>query len=341
MMIRNQIMNCCASVAALLLVLLVGASTISSIDAFLSTPPPCHWHHTATTNIIMKKKKKNRQITTTTIFGAFNKRNKQGDLIKKMQEAKRQRELNEMGQDGDTATAATTTTGNDPSSSSVVQQSGEEIKKMNDMKRFEELLNRESATLSYDFDKSANYLTKQQEEDMLDATFDRKKDRLFEGDPAPIEPFEDLISIMTENALAKKGAKRIVPWINTKISKQKDYLVVISDPRENSSELRNTMKLLTKGLNAEILSKTIIINADTPAVNRRWLKKQELTDSIKIYTDEKREWMREYSALGDNRWRMTMFILADGRVQKLIRELDEVLAVKAISNAVKSFEKQD
>ena len=141
--------------------------------------------------------------------------------------------------------------------------------------------------------------------------------------------------------LQKHFLQRIVPWINTKINKQNDYLVVISEPRENSSELRNTMKLLTEGLKADVLSKTIIINADTPAVNRRWLKKQGLTDSIKVYTDEKREWMREYSALGDNRWSMTMFILANGRIQKLIRELDQFLAVKAISNAVKSFEKQD
>jgi hypothetical protein len=50
------------------------------------------------------------------------------------------------------------------------------------------------------------------------------------------------------------------------------------------------------------------------------------------------EWMRAYTALGQKRFSMCMFILADERIQKLARDIDGVLANRVIQNAVKSLD---
>jgi hypothetical protein len=163
----------------------------------------------------------------------------------------------------------------------------------------------------------------------------RGLDRIFEGDPAKEDPFQDLVRIENGNALGEAGAKRLLPWLNKNSAKQSDYLVILSDPRPKSTELRSAMIKLTK-LDPKIQNQLIVINADTPAENRRYLKKFGLT-SINVLCDEKREWMREYTALGEKRWAMCMFIVAEGRVEKLIRELDVDSLSAAIPNAVKSL----
>lgn len=164
---------------------------------------------------------------------------------------------------------------------------------------------------------------------------DKGIDRIFEGDPAKEDPFHDLVMIENENALGANGAKRLLPWLNKNSDKQTDYLVIVSDPRPKSSELRTAMRSMVK-LPPNILSKSIVINADTPAENRKFLKKQGLS-SLNIYCDEKREWMREYTALGEKRWAMCMFVIAEGRVQRLVREMDVDTVGPVIQNAVKSL----
>jgi hypothetical protein len=153
-------------------------------------------------------------------------------------------------------------------------------------------------------------------------------DRKFEGDPAPWQPFEELVSIKSENCIGARAAERMC---------QRDYLVVFCDPRMNSAELHETVKNLVVDLPKPILSRVIVVNADTPAENRRWLKKDSLEDRIDVFSDEKREWMQAYTALGEKRWSMTMFVLADERVQKLAREVDQYAASRVIRNAVESL----
>lgn len=260
--------------------------------------------------------------TTTTLFGAFNRRNKQADLMKKMQEAKKQKNPS---------------SGDEETEKKKERLTDEEMKAINDRKRFEELLNRESATVNTDFSRTGNsYLTKEQEEEDIAAS-ERGTDRLFEGDPAPTDPFEHLLSVPNENALSKKGTKKLIPWLNPNSSKQKDYIIVVSDPRVKSPALRKALTNLVSSLNPEMKSRLYFINADTPAENRRWLKKQGMTNTVNMFSDEKREWMREYTALGENRWAICMFILADGRVQKIVRDLDTDLCADVVGNAVKSL----
>jgi hypothetical protein len=265
----------------------------------------------------------NYEYTSTNLYGAFNKGNKQAALMKKMADAKKQREIEDDGIDA--APAVVETKG---------RLSDEELKKQNDLRRFQELLDSEATTANYNIGGD-NYKTQQQEEEDIDAG-QRGIDRLFEGDPAPVERFEDLINHTTGNALGKNGASRVVPWLNKSSSKQKDFLIVLSDPREKSSELRSALKNMSKMLTADVLSRLIVINADSPGENRRFLRKNDI-DNINVYSDEKREWMREYTVLGETRWAMCAMVLHDGRVEKIVRELDVELATQVIKSSIKSL----
>ena len=276
------------------------------------------------------------EYSSTALFRGAKNAKKQMELAKKMALAKQQKqraaEDAEGGgaSDGQSASAA---------SSASVGMSDDEIKAENDRKRFDELLNSERATAMFGFNTESGYLTREQEEEAATAGASRGRvDRLFEMDSAPPTPFEDIVNIRTENALGESGAKNLVPWLHKNTARHKDYLVVITDPREKSSELRQAITAVCKSLPKPILSKTIIINADAPPENRRWLKKNKLEEDVTIFSDEKREWMREYTALGEKRWSMTLFILGDGKIQKLVREFDHDLAPTVVRNAVKSLD---
>lgn len=139
-------------------------------------------------------------------------------------------------------------------------------------------------------------------------------DRIFEGDPAPEECFEELVSIKSENAIGATGKQRLVPWLRKNSARHGDYLVIVSDPRPQSPELRDTVTAMMSELPLDIRGRLVIVNSDSPAENRRWLKKSGFPDGkLEVYSDEKMEWMRAYTALGENRWSMTMFILAGER----------------------------
>jgi len=260
--------------------------------------------------------------SSTVLYRAFHKKNKQADLLKKLNDAKQTRE----NVDGTDEPEKVSTT-------SEPRLSDEDMKKANDLKRFEQLLSSNSGTMNYELDgDGTNYLTKKQEEDNLDAG-SQSVNRLFEGDPAPTEPFQGLVSIQTDLALGEAGANKIVPWLRKNASNHNDYLVIISDPRTKSSELRDLMNIISTETPSDILSNLVVINSDTTAENRKWLKKRELTN-LKVLSDEKREWMRAYTALGEERWAICMFVIADGRVQKLVRELDANVADKVVKGAI-------
>jgi len=89
-------------------------------------------------------------------------------------------------------------------------------------------------------------------------------DRLFEGDPAAIQPFEDLIHFKSEKAIGKVGTDRLLPW-RKKIS-SKDYIICICDPREKSIDLRKAMRTLPGKMKGK---KLIFVSPDSPAENRR------------------------------------------------------------------------
>jgi len=162
-------------------------------------------------------------------------------------------------------------------------------------------------------------------------------DRIFEGDPAPEECFEELVSIKSENAIGATGKQRLVPWLRKNPARHGDYLVIISDPRPQSPELRDSVASILNELPLDIRSRMVIVNADSPAENRRWIKKAGIEDKVEVYSDEKLSWMRAYTALGENRWSMTMFVICGHKVAKLAREIDMYGVSRAVRNAVKAL----
>ena len=166
-------------------------------------------------------------------------------------------------------------------------------------------------------------------------------DRLFEGDPAPEDCFEEIVSIKSENAIGTTGKQRLVPWLHKNAARHDDYAVILSDPRPQSAELRETVRLMLSELPLDILSRLVVINADSPAENRRWLKKSKHPEEkVDVYSDEKMQWMRAYTALGETHWSLTMFIIKRGKVAKLARDIDQYGACRTVRNAVNALSQE-
>ena len=128
---------------------------------------------------------------------------------------------------------------------------------------------------------------------------------MYEGDPAPTSPFSELIDIENGESIGKGGMKRLVPWEGSRSSSSGDYLVVVTDPRPKSIELRTAMKRLHGAMSSDVLKKCLVINTDTPGENRRFLKKTFGEESdLRIMVDENLEWMRDYTALGEKVYRI-------------------------------------
>lgn len=162
---------------------------------------------------------------------------------------------------------------------------------------------------------------------------DYRPDRLFDGDPVNADPFEDLVSVKTGNAIGSSGKKRLLHWLRSNQNAQK-CLIVLCDPRPKSPELREAVKDLMMKLPTPMKSSMIIVNADTPSENRRWIKKNAYDETLNVMSDEKLTWMRSYTALDEDRWSMTLFVLEDGRVKRIVRDLDQFSASRVIVDAV-------
>jgi hypothetical protein len=263
---------------------------------------------------LIPRKQQQSLITLKMAKGLNKAKNKQAALARKLQLAREQKD-------------GTTQKDDETNEASIASLSDAEIKKKNDQLRFEQLLKQEASNVLNNY-SSDGYLSKEQEEEEISAVR-RGVDRLFEGDPAPYDAFELLVDVQSNEALGVHGAKQVVP-------KAGDFLIVLTDPRFKSDELRDTMKSVNVDLPAELRKKLIIVNADSPAENRRWLKKNDGV-KLNIYSDEKKEWLKAYTALGEKRLSMGMYIIADERIQKLARDVDGVLASRVIQNAVKSL----
>jgi hypothetical protein len=254
-------------------------------------------------------------------------KNKQAEMLEKLKKAKQQKDGGGDSRNDDA----------DDADGSASRLSKEEIKEQNDRMRFQELLDKSSSMILNDY-SSDGYLNKRQEEEEISAQMSGVE-RIFEGDPAPIRCFEGLVTIQTETPIGKRGAERLIPWFSANNADKSNYLICISDPRPTSHELKETVKSLMTELPLDIRSRIIVINADSPAENRRWLKRNPMLEeqNLQVYSDEKKEWMQAYTALDKMRWSMTMFLIADERVQALARDLDMYAASRVVQNAVKKL----
>mmetsp|Transcript_7164 Transcript_7164/g.10639 ORF Transcript_7164/g.10639 Transcript_7164/m.10639 type:complete len:321 (+) Transcript_7164:64-1026(+) len=262
-----------------------------------------------------------------------NKFSKQQELAAKMEEAKRLREQGDGG--GATAAAEEITKPSDNA-----QLSDKEIKERNDRQRFADMLENSMTSSSNGDLGDGYYLTVEQENENAEAVF-KGINRLYEGDPAPSSPFTELLNIDNGEPLGQGGMKRLVPWEGSRSASSSDFMIVVTDPRPKSVELRTAMKRLAGALSADMLAKCVVINTDTPAENRRFVKKNFSEDSgadkMTVLTDEKMDWMREYTALGEKRFSISMFILKEGRCEKIAREVEAESMTETVKNAIRGM----
>jgi len=187
------------------------------------------------------------------------------------------------------------------------------------------------------FEKLLTSYDKEEHNSQIDENnYNLRSQRRLEGQLISTDPFTSLVYAESGDKLRETGLRKVIPWLNENPSKHEDYFVVISDPRNKSLELRDLMKNFSYKLPKDILKRTIFINSDTPAESRKWLKKNNV-QKLEIYSDENRDWMQEYSALGEERWSMCMFVLADKAIQKLDFELNVYTALNTVTNAVRDF----
>lgn len=89
---------------------------------------------------------------------------------------------------------------------------------------------------------------------------------LQQGDTAKRRHFESLVELSTSKPLGAIQAASLVPWVPPFLS---EYLVILADPRRQSSDLRQAIQYLSSSLSAEILQDTIVISADSPDEMKR------------------------------------------------------------------------
>jgi hypothetical protein len=84
---------------------------------------------------------------------------------------------------------------------------------------------------------------------------------LQEGDNAKRLHFEPLISLQSKQPLGSMGAAKLVPWVPPYLQ---DYLVVLADPRKQSSDLRRAIQYLlsSSNLKPQVLAQVVVISAD-------------------------------------------------------------------------------
>mmetsp|Transcript_39801 Transcript_39801/g.93269 ORF Transcript_39801/g.93269 Transcript_39801/m.93269 type:complete len:338 (-) Transcript_39801:284-1297(-) len=222
----------------------------------------------------------------------------------------------------------------------VADEGDDAVRVKNDRRRFEYLLQNE-ASIMYG-DGVDRELEDKMGEELKSSSIGKVEynDILFEGDPAPETCWYDLVPTQTVNdndPLGKSGAERILPWLRGGGggSSSTEQLAVLVDPRPKSNELRSVIRDLKGAVpNDRALGKFAVVTSDSAAENRRCRKKNGI--EFEILSDEKREWMRVYSALGTKRWELSIYILAEGKIRKVLRGLNSVTAANTVLDAIRS-----
>jgi hypothetical protein len=117
---------------------------------------------------------------------------------------------------------------------------------------------------------------------LLEAETEETEKRLLclqEGDIAQRRHFEKLIALESSQPLGAMEAAKMVPWVPPYIH---NYLVVLADPRKQSSDLRQSIQYLTSSnLEPAIpLSQVIVISADPVGEITRYVSKQSSPRSV-------------------------------------------------------------
>eukprot|EP00586_Coscinodiscus_wailesii_P013504 CAMPEP_0172514452 /NCGR_PEP_ID=MMETSP1066-20121228/260214_1 /TAXON_ID=671091 /ORGANISM="Coscinodiscus wailesii, Strain CCMP2513" /LENGTH=369 /DNA_ID=CAMNT_0013295121 /DNA_START=19 /DNA_END=1128 /DNA_ORIENTATION=+ len=159
---------------------------------------------------------------------------------------------------------------------------------------------------------------------------------LQEGDIAKRADFEPLIACDSGTQLGAIDAARLVPWVPPFV---KDFIVILSDPRAQSGDLRRTVQYLTSNLSPDILDQVIAISSDKASETRNWMKRVEVDTPIRMFSDRDWEWMRRYSAVvTDGRWSLSIMVIDNsGVIREIIRDVEPSKASELVINSANAI----
>ena len=179
---------------------------------------------------------------------------------------------------------------------------------------------------------------------------EREKDEdqpLQEGDTARRHDFEGLISCETGAALGPIVSAQLVPWVPPFTA---EYLIILADPRAQSSDLRRAIQYISSNASPDILQQVIAINSDEVNITKSWIdrtKTQRGDDGsdtegdaalIHVFSDRNWEWMRRYSAVDNGRWSMSMMVIdSDAVIRRVVRDVDPSQACQLLAEAIESI----
>lgn len=161
---------------------------------------------------------------------------------------------------------------------------------------------------------------------------------LQEGDIARRGDFETLLCCDSGSLVGPIDAARLVPWVPPFVA---DYIVILADPRAQSTDLRRTVQYLTSNLAPDILKQTIAISSDEVVETNGWIRRAEIDTPMRIFSDRNWAWMQRYSAVGsDGRWSMSITVIDNsGVIQNVVRDVDPSKASQLVTTAVEAIKK--
>jgi hypothetical protein len=159
---------------------------------------------------------------------------------------------------------------------------------------------------------------------------------LQQGSTARRRDFELLVEVETSQPLGPMKAASLVPWVPPFVS---NYLVVLADPRRQSTDLYKSIQYLES---SEILAPhTIVISADSVQEMAAWKKRNNIGDTyIRMLEDPSSEWMKTYSCIDDvDRWSLSVLVFdSSGIIRHHSREVDPSRVCQLVSEVVATIE---
>lgn len=168
--------------------------------------------------------------------------------------------------------------------------------------------------------------------------------RLRLGSAARRRDFELLVEVETSQPLGPMKAALLVPWVPPFVC---NCLVVLADPRRQSADLYKSIQYLEQAQSSSssetMASQTIVISADSVPEMIAWKKRSQIGDThhVRMLEDPSLEWMKTYNCIHDvDRWSMSVLVFdSSGIIRHHSREVDPSHVCQLVSEVVATIEK--
>ena len=156
--------------------------------------------------------------------------------------------------------------------------------------------------------------------------------------------FEDLIDLETSQRLGPINAAQLIPWVPPYL---KDCLVVFTDPRTSSGDLRQTFKYLSSALddrdsNGKYNDQVMFVCTESVKEMKSWLRRSNIERPLRVFSDPEMKFLSAYDLIGsetDYRWSMSMLVFdTDGKKPKVFRDVDPTYASQMALQHMEEYE---